>query len=247
MKTPILDDELNATPPTDTEGTASYAADVRHQSTLKIASTALLVALVASVGANAIQATRPPKVLFVRIDEAGRAEAIKINTTNYIPQAPEIRTALFNWTIQRYRIVRSTTKEDFRLNYYLLSSTLTARMTEADKTMVAGIVSGTDPEQDVAVKRIAVAPLIVTKRGLDSVGAGSAQIEIEIRKGLDQADTPDAEKERWMLDFDYVVNPAEAARRAMTEPNFQIYNPLGITITRFFATRELDEKKVATR
>jgi hypothetical protein len=239
-----LDDQINTVMPGDDAGCAAYTANVRHHRTLKIGATALLAAVIALAFANVVQATRPPKVLVVRIDEAGRAEAIRINTTNYIPQAPEIRAALFTWTLQRYRIVRSIAKDDFRLNYYLLSGALHAKLHDADMATVAGVVSGADPEQDVVIKRIGIAPITVTKRGLDSVGAGSAQIEIALRKGLDEPDSPDAEKQRWLLDFRYIVNPAEAARRAEVDPNFQIYNPLGITITSFFATRELgDEAK----
>jgi hypothetical protein len=247
MKAEVFDD-IAAECPVDAIGTAAYFANFQHFKTLKVFVALLGFALVACIAAVAMIATRPPTIAIYRIAGDGKVEAMSLSgsSTTYTPQDAEIRRDLNAWVLWRYRLTKATSPEDFSKNYYFLSSDLTRRLRPTDTESVAAVVAGSEPEQMVSIDRITIKPepLRNTPRGV--VGVGAAQIEIHLHPGLDEYSAA-AVREHWLLDLRYEVNPTGAAKRAQRDPASQVYNPLGVTLTSFFATRLAEPVKEAMK
>jgi hypothetical protein len=178
-------------------------------------------------------------VTVIRVSDVAGAEAIKLNTASYEPRAAEIRTALTNWAINRYRILKETAHDDFKQNYRFLSSAIISRVKPADTLKVANILAGVEPEQTVEIKAIAIPAFRMLKPG---VFAGRAQMELQLRKTLELPAADDPTKQNWRVDVEYMIDPGDAANRAVglkgyaADPEYQVINPLGITINGFYET-----------
>jgi type IV secretory pathway TrbF-like protein len=73
---------------------------------------------------NIWQYQRPPAVIVIRVDDAGRAEAIRYKTGEYTPREAEIVSRLNEWAIDRFRLLKSVIDQDFKKNYLFLESRL---------------------------------------------------------------------------------------------------------------------------
>ena len=89
------------------------------------------------------------------------------------------------------------------------------------------------PEQDVEVNNIRFTSFDTTKQSNGIAGAGECVVDLY---RIDDA-TGQPQKEHWMLTLRYVVNPSEAAQRAGTQPQYQLENPLGVTVIWFHLDR----------
>ena len=78
----------------------------------------------------------------VRVDDAGRADVIRYRSNDYTPREAEIRSALNNWTIDRYRLLKAVVTTQFGRNYYFLDQRLTQELMSDDAQLVAKIVAG---------------------------------------------------------------------------------------------------------
>lgn len=227
-------DSMNfVAPPQDREANLAYAANFRYFRATRAAALVFFAALVAAVGVILMQAKRAPVVLVVRVDDAGRADVIRYRANNYTPREAEIRSALNSWAIDRYRLLKAVVTTEFRRNYYFLDQRLAQQVMGDDAQLVAKIVAGTVPEQDVEVNNIRFASFDTEKQPNGVVGSGECVIDLY---RIEDA-TGQPQKEHWTLTVKYVVNPAAAAERAAAQPAYQLENPLGVTVIWFHLDR----------
>ena len=235
IQTNILNaDHLNyIAPPQDRDGNVAYAANFRYFRATRVAAVAFFIGLIAAIGVILLQAERPPAVLVVRVDDAGRADVIRYRANEYTPREAEIRAALNNWAIDRYRLLKAVVTTDFRRNYYFLDQRLAQESMSDDAQLVAKVVAGGVPEQDVQVNNIRFTSFDTTK--LPNGVSGSGECVIDVYRIEDAIGQP--QKEHWTLTVKYVVNPSAAAERAASQPAYQLENPLGVTIIWFHLDR----------
>jgi type IV secretion system protein VirB5 len=232
MTTP-LNDEINDMLPQDLDAGIAYAANFRYYKALKIGVSALLAGLLCSVASNVWQSRRPPTVLVVRVDDAGRAEAIHYNSASYTPREAEIKSRLNDWAIDRFRLRKDIVGDAFKRNYYYLNSTLARRLMDRDAPTIAKVMSGSGDEQDVIINSIQFTDFDNRKLSGGVVGSGEARIDLS--KIINPTGTE--EKQHWVVTVQYEVNPEYAATRSISDPRYQTLNPLGVTITSFHEDR----------
>jgi hypothetical protein len=231
-------DELLENAPVDTEGSSAFRANAAHMTTLKVCFVASLAAAVLMAGAALFALSRPPQVAVIRVDDVRGAELVKVGATLELRPA-EIRTALWHWCIWRYRLLKSSAKADFGQSYYFLSGDITAKYRDADAQRVAMILAGSQPEQTVDVRTIAIPPLRKITVGSKELWSGQAQAELVTSENLNTpAGQPDPTRKKWRVNLEFVVDPVGAAKRGLDDPQYEILNPLGITITSYYETQE---------
>ncbi|HET6206861.1 MAG TPA: VirB8/TrbF family protein [Terracidiphilus sp.] len=233
MAETVLDDAINYELPVDATGNLAYAAQFRHQRTLQLAGAVLALALLASLGMNLWLVRRPPLVLVVRVDELGRAEAVRYNSLDYTPRESEVRARLNEWATYRYRLLKAVAGSKFQLNYDYLSAGLAQRLMPQDAPRLAKILAGNEPEQDVAIDNIQFTAIETQKLPDGAVASGEAVIDLT--KIIDSNGRN--ERHRWTVSLRYEVDPVQAVQRGESDPQFQILNPLGVTITWFHEDR----------
>jgi type IV secretion system protein VirB5 len=229
----ILDDSINCELSVDVTGNVAYAAQFRHQRTLQLGAAALVVALLASLVMNLWLVRRPPLVLVVRVDELGRAETVRYDALHYTPRESEIRARLNEWATYRYRLLKAVASSKFQLNYDYLSASLAQRLMPQDAPRLAKILAGNEPEQDIAIDNIQFTAIETRKLPDGAVASGEAIIDLI--KIVDPGGRN--ERQRWTVTLRYEVDPVQAAQRGESDPQFQVLNPLGVTITWFHEDR----------
>jgi hypothetical protein len=241
MEQTTLTNEILERLPVDLEGSSAFQANSAHLRTLKICLTAA-VALALLMGFAALQAiSRPPQVAVIRVDDVRGAELVRVGEQMDIRTA-EVRTALWHWCIWRYRILKSSARQDFAQSYYFLASDITTRYRDSDAKKVGAVLANTDPEQTVDVRSIAIPPLKVITAGAKKVLSGRAQIELVTSENLNApADSHDPTRRKWLVNLEFVIDPRGAAEMGKNDPQSQIVNPLGITITGYYETQEASE------
>ena len=229
-----LDDSINDTLPAhDSTGNAAYAAHFEHQRTLQMALAATMLCVVALALMLAWVARRPPVVSVIRIDEAGRAEAIHYDSLHYTPRESEVSSRLKEWAAYRYRLLKAVAGEKFKLNYYYLSGALAQKLMQPDTIRLAKILSGDEPEEDVEIDGTRFTQLSTQPLSDGSVASGEAVIDLTkiVNPGSE------ADRQHWTVTVKYEVNLTGAAKRGETDPHFLDINPLGVTITWFHEDR----------
>lgn len=217
---------------TDLTGNVAYAATFEYFIGLRIAALAFFLLLLGSLGVNLWQFQRPPYVMVVRVDEAGRAEAIRYRNADYTPREAEIVSGLNTWALDRFRLIKSVIDTNFKGNYYFLDSRLTRELIVNDAEVVANVQAGKAVEQDVQINGIRFRSF-ETRKDLDgTVGTGECVIDLYKSYNL-----TGQVREHWLVTLKYKVNPTAAAERARRDPAFQLANPLGLTITWFHEDR----------
>jgi len=228
-----LDDSLNEVLPIDQDGNIAYAAQFRLERWLQICLVALGVAVIALSVILVWQLRRPPTVLVVRVDEAGRATPIRYDAMQFTPREGEIQARLNDWAIDRFRLLKGVLGDSFRLNYDYLSADLAHKLMSGDATRLAKILAGSEPEQDVAINGIQFAALDNHKLPDGAVSSGEAVIDLT----KTPVSGPQSDPQHWTVTARYEVDPVAAAKRGEIDPQFLNVNPLGITITWFHEDR----------
>jgi hypothetical protein len=217
----------------DHAGNIAYAATFEYFTALRIAAVAVFLLLLASLAVNLWQFRRPPVVLVVRVDEAGRAEAIRYKNGEYTPREAEIVSRLNEWAIYRFRLLKAVVGDNFKKNYFFLDSKLVRGSLANDADVVAKIQAGTMAEQDVQINGITFRSFEARKDPDGTVGTGECVIDMY----KSYSGQP---REHWQLTAKYKVNPTASAQRSLSDPAFQLANPLGVTVIWFHEDRAFD-------
>jgi hypothetical protein len=212
----------------DHAGNAAYSAGFRYTGALQVISIAFFLLFFASAGLNFWQYHRPPTVIVIRVDDAGRAEPLRYRSGQYTPREAEIVSRLNEWAIYRFRLLKAVIDPDFKKNYYFLDSRLARELMATDADVVSKIQTSTLAEQDVEIKGITFRSFEMRKDPDGTVGAGECVIDFyKVYNVTGQG------REHWQITLKYKVNPTAAAMRSQKDPTFQLSNPLGVTVTWF--------------
>lgn len=186
---------------------------------LKIALLALSLVCIALVALNVqtYRAFRYVKPLVIRINEVGRAEALKFDSFEYQPHEAEIRYFLIDFVQRHYSRVRATLKENYARSLYFLDGRLADAVIEVNKktNAIETFLAGSSEEIDVQVNNVSIEDLRTPpyKATVDFV---------KIYRSLGQ----ETKREKYVANFVFVVKDKV--------PNAMIpVNPLGLTITYF--------------
>ncbi len=130
---------------------------------LKIAVLALSVVSVALVALNirTYGAFRNLKPLVIRINDVGRAEAVKYDTFDYQPQEAEIKYFLVDFVQRHYSRMRATVRDNYARSLYYLDGRLADGLIEANKKhqTIESFLAGSGEEIDVQVKNVSIEDL----------------------------------------------------------------------------------------
>jgi type IV secretion system protein VirB5 len=187
---------------------------------LKIAVLALSLVCVSLVVLNikTYRAFQDLKPLVIRINDVGRAEAVRYETLEYRPQEAEIKYFLTDFVERHYTRIRSTARENYARSLYFLDGRLADALIEANKKTktLEMFLAGSGEEIDVHVTNISIEDL----RTLPYRAA------VDFEKVYYASDHTEAKREKYIAHFVFIVKEHV--------PNaFVPVNPLGLTITYF--------------
>src|SRR5713101_870748 len=138
----------------------SYLVTITY---LKIAVLALSLLSLALVGLTikTYQAFRNLTPLVIRINEIGRAEAVRYDTFAYQPQEREIRYFLSDFVQRHYSRMRATVRDNYATSLYYLDGRLADALIEANKKnkTIETFLVGTGDELEVSVKNVSIEDL----------------------------------------------------------------------------------------
>ena len=222
-----------------------YAAHYSERSMAKIAIGALAGLCLVLSGGLVIVSHRPAITRYVRIDDAGRAQAIQYSDLNYSPREGEIRTYLTDWTSYRHTINRETMAKKYPMNYYFLSAPLAAQLINQDNAnhLITQVVGGQIEQSEVQVNNVTITSMTQEKIGDAIVSRGTALESFDLIYSPRTSNKP--RTEHWMASLTYYLNPAQVSDQAKTNPQYETINPLGLTITEFHENRVSVDQMVA--
>jgi type IV secretion system protein VirB5 len=221
----------------DEIGNEVYASHYRETRAYRVIIGCGTVLLLGSMGLNLSLARRPIANRYIRIDEMGRAQAIQYSDLNYSPREGEIRTYLTEWATYRYTISRDTIAKKYPLNYYFLSGALSSQLMNTDNAnhLVSQVTSGQVEQSDVEVKNVTITSMTQETLQGAAIARGTALIAVD--KLYASANSQNPRTEHWLVSVTYYLNPKQVSDQAKVFPQFEIINPLGMTITEFHENR----------
>lgn len=159
------------------------------------------------------------KPIVVRINEAGRAEAIRYDAMTYQPQESEMKYFLSRFVVDHYGRVRATVRENYPRSLYFLEERQATATVEADRKNKAleAFIAGQGDEIDIEVKSVT----------LEDLRKPPYRATVEFEKVyLAEGDHRETKREKYIASFvllfkDHIPN------------NLILMNPLGMTITYF--------------
>lgn len=207
-------------PPSLHEEAAYYADAITKKETLKwvVLALTVVIALQQFHFVKLAKAILNQKPIVIRVNEAGRADAIDYRINNYTPRDAEIRFFLTKWITGFYSRNHRLTPRDYRESLaYLSGSRLSEVEEENRKTKWYGkFMTSSDDDVDVVVKNI----------GLD-LSAKLMRAHVEYEKVSTNSGGAESKRESWICELAFVVDE----RLAENNPAYVKLNPLGFQIT----------------
>lgn len=159
------------------------------------------------------------KPLVIRIDEVGRAEAVKYGSLEYRPQDAEIRYFLIQFVTRHYSRRRATVREDYAASLYFLDGRLANAVIEAGgkERSIETFLAGSGHEVDIAVRNVSI----------EDLREPPFRATVDFEKVFStRADGLEVRRERYVANFVFVL-------REKVPNSIVPVNPLGLTITYF--------------
>jgi type IV secretory pathway TrbF-like protein len=159
------------------------------------------------------------KPLVIRIDDVGRAEAVKYGTFEYKPQDAEIRYFLIQFVTRHYGRRRATVRENYAASLYFLDGRLTDATIESNRKnqTIEKFLAGEGDEIDVNVKNVSI----------EDLRTPPYRATVDFEKIYYTAhDQIEVKRERYVGSFVFIV-------KEHVPNSFVSINPLGLTITYF--------------
>ncbi|MCL2659434.1 MAG: type IV secretion system protein [Acidobacteriaceae bacterium] len=222
---------------TDTIGNEVYASHYAERKQAWRIIVILTVLLLAACAGIVMLARRPIANRYVRIDEMGRAQAIAYTDLDYSPREGEVRTYLTEWANYRYAISPSTISKKYPLNYYFLSQALASEYMNEDSAnhLVSQVGTNQIEQNDVEVQNVTITSMSVETIQEAKIARGTALINLD--KIYTIAHTRFPRTEHWQISVTYYLDPRQVNDQAKLYPQFELINPLGMTITEFHENR----------
>ena len=188
---------------------------------LKIAVLALSLVCLALVALNfkTYRAFRDLKPLVIRINDVGRAEAVRYESLEYRPQEAELKYFLIQFVELHYSRMRATLHENYARSLYFLDGKIAGAIIEADKKSKAieQFLAGSTEEVEIHVKNVSIEDLREPPY--------RATVDFE-KVYYAAADHTETKREKYVGNFVFTVRDHV--------PNAMIpVNPLGLVITYF--------------
>src|SRR5712692_5535172 len=188
---------------------------------LKIAVLALSLVCLALVALNfkTYRAFRDLKPLVIRINDVGRAEAVRYDSLEYRPQEAELKYFLIQFVELHYSRMRATLHANYARSLYFLDGKIAGAIIEADKKSKAieQFLSGSTEEVEIHVKNVSIEDLREPPY--------RATVDFE-KVYYAAADHTETKREKYVGNFVFTVRDHV--------PNAMIpVNPLGLLITYF--------------
>ncbi len=222
---------------TDQIGNEVYSSHYAERKTYRFVIGYGTVLLFGSLWMNLSLAHRPVANRYIRIDEMGRAQAIQYTDLSYSPREGEVRTYLNDWANYRYTINRETIAKKYPLNYYFLSQPLASRLMLDDNTnhLVSQVAAGQIEQSDDEVKNVTITSMSQETLQGSTMARGTALIALD--KLYSAQNSREPRTEHWLLSVTYYLNPKQVSDQSRIFPQFEMINPLGLTITDFHENR----------
>jgi type IV secretory pathway TrbF-like protein len=102
------------------------------------------------------------KPLVIRVDEVGRAEAVRYDATAYSPQAPELRYFLTQFIVKHFSRIRATVQREYSDSLFFLDATLadaTIAQNEQSRVMEDFLSDASAGEIDIIVQNVSLSEL----------------------------------------------------------------------------------------
>jgi type IV secretory pathway TrbF-like protein len=164
-------------------------------------------------------AFRDLKPLVIRINDVGRAEAVRYDTLEYRPQEAEIKYFLIDFVQRHYGRMRATVRENYARSLYFLDGRLADTLIEANKKSKAleTFLAGSSEEVDVHVSNVSI----------EDLRSAPYRATVDFEKiYYGAADHTETKREKYIANFVFLVKDHV--------PNALVpVNPLGLTITYF--------------
>jgi type IV secretion system protein VirB5 len=241
MSTHTLPVKMRLTPKqavlTDEIGNEVYASHYAERKAYRLIIGCGTALLLGSMGLNLSLARRPIANRYIRIDEMGRAQAIQYSDLNYSPREGEVRTYLTDWADYRYTISQDTIAKNYPLNYYFLSQALSSQLMAEDNAnhLVTQVIGGQVEPSEVEVKNVTITSMSMETVQGATMARGTALIALD--KLYSPRTSHEPRTEHWGISVTYYLNPKQISDQAKAFPQFEIINPLGLTITEFHENR----------
>jgi type IV secretion system protein VirB5 len=221
----------------DEIGNEVYASHYAERKAYRLIIGCGTVLLLGSMGLNLSLARRPLSNRYIRIDEMGRAQAIQYSDLSYSPREGEVRTYLTDWANYRYTISRDTIAKKYPLNYYFLSQALSSQLMTDDNAnhLVSQVMGGQIEQSDVEVKNVTITTM--SQEMVQGVAMARGTALVAIDKLYSPRTSHEPRIEHWGISVTYYLNPKQVSDQAKVFPQFEIINPLGLTITEFHENR----------
>ena len=222
---------------TDHIGNEVYASHYSERRAYRLILTCGTVLLCGSTWLNWSLAHRPITNRYIRIDEMGRAQAIQYSDLSYSPREGEVRTYLTDWANYRYTISRDAIAKKYPLNYYFLSQALSSQLMTDDNAnhLVSQVMGGQIEQSDVEVKNVTITTM--SQETVQGVAMARGTALVAIDKLYSPRTSHEPRIEHWGISVTYYLNPKQVSDQAKVFPQFEIINPLGLTITEFHENR----------
>jgi len=165
------------------------------------------------------RAFRDLKPLVIRINEVGRAEAVRYDTLEYRPQEAEIKYFLIDFVQRHYSRIRATLRENYARSLYFLDGRLADAIIETNKKnkVIETFLTSTSEEIEVRVTNVSI----------EDVRAAPYKATVDFEKVYySPADRTEIKREKYVANFVFMVK--ERVPNAMIP-----VNPLGLTIIYF--------------
>lgn len=198
-----------------------YGSSRVLNSYLQVGVACLAVVCLALVWLNArmYQSFHELKPLVIRINDVGRAEAVRYDAATYQPQEPEIKYFLSQFVQGHYSRIRATFRENYPRSLYFLDHRLAAATVEANRRnkTLDPFLAGQGDEIDVQIRNVTLQDL----RKLPY----HATVEFE-KVYYAEGDHREVKREKHVASFVFAFEERV--------PNDMILvNPLGLTISYF--------------
>lgn len=161
------------------------------------------------------------KPLVIRIDDVGRAEAVRYDSLTYQPrgQAPELKYFLMQFVAKHFARIRSTVKDQYAESLFFLDAPLVEAAIDEDRRSQAidGFVTGVSDETEVQIRNVT----------LDALANPPYKATVDFEKVYYGAgNRQERGRERFVAQVTFVLRDQI--------PNAMVpVNPLGLTVTYF--------------
>jgi type IV secretion system protein VirB5 len=214
-------------PPPQKDLAAGKRQFVELYGSITVMNTYLKIALVLALGVcvgltvlqvKTLESFRRFKPLVIRINDVGRAEAVRYQDLEYQPREPEVKYFLSDFVERHYSRLRATVRDNYARSLYFLDGRLADAVIEANKkaNVIERFLADGSDEVEVTVKNVVI----------EDLRTPPYRATVDFEKAFLGFDRTIRRRETYVANVVFVIK--EVVPNAMVP-----VNPLGLTITYF--------------